>query len=243
MIRFLRKLRHRFLTENSFSKYLLYAVGEIFLVVIGILIALQVNNWNSERLKQAESERYLAKLRQEIQGMVQAYKDRRPVIEDEIARALEALRYVESCGSEAGLEEAFASTLTTHQVVRKYIEIRNTYDEMIAAGAFSALPNEVKSMIFRAYNVLADQQMQIDYYRDEVGRASAVINAYVSFSYDEDEALIAAYHVPDLCREAVFRNALVEIIDARKDWLAGLDFLTRFMEEALLMIAPEPAKR
>ncbi|WP_445383062.1 DUF6090 family protein [Robiginitalea sp. IMCC43444] len=49
MIQFFRKLRHKFLTENKFSKYLLYAIGEILLVVIGILIALQVNNWNNER--------------------------------------------------------------------------------------------------------------------------------------------------------------------------------------------------
>ena len=37
------------MTENKFSKYLLYAIGEIILVVIGILIALQINNWNAEQ--------------------------------------------------------------------------------------------------------------------------------------------------------------------------------------------------
>ena len=37
------------LTENKFSKYLIYAIGEIILVVIGILIALQINNWNELR--------------------------------------------------------------------------------------------------------------------------------------------------------------------------------------------------
>ena len=49
MLRFFRQIRQRLLTENKFSKYLLYAIGEILLVVIGILIALQVNNWNEER--------------------------------------------------------------------------------------------------------------------------------------------------------------------------------------------------
>ena len=39
------------LTDNKFSKYLLYAIGEIILVVIGIMIALQVNNWNQTRIK------------------------------------------------------------------------------------------------------------------------------------------------------------------------------------------------
>ncbi len=48
MIKFFRKIRQKLLTENKFSKYLLYAIGEIVLVVIGILIALQINNWNEE---------------------------------------------------------------------------------------------------------------------------------------------------------------------------------------------------
>jgi hypothetical protein len=49
MIKFFRKIRQKMLTENKFSKYLLYAIGEIILVVIGILIALYINNWNQNR--------------------------------------------------------------------------------------------------------------------------------------------------------------------------------------------------
>ena len=49
MLRFFRQIRHRLLIDNRFSKYLVYAVGEILLVVIGILIALQIDNWNEKR--------------------------------------------------------------------------------------------------------------------------------------------------------------------------------------------------
>ena len=57
MIKFFRKIRQKMLTENKFSKYLIYAVGEIILVVIGILIALQINNWNETRqIKKVEKE-------------------------------------------------------------------------------------------------------------------------------------------------------------------------------------------
>lgn len=49
MIKFFRRIRQKLLEENRFSKYLLYAIGEIVLVVIGILIALQINNWNEQR--------------------------------------------------------------------------------------------------------------------------------------------------------------------------------------------------
>ena len=49
MIKFFRKIRQELLTENKIGQYLKYAIGEILLVVIGILIALQINNWNEAR--------------------------------------------------------------------------------------------------------------------------------------------------------------------------------------------------
>ena len=51
MIKFFRKIRKHLLAENKFSKYLIYAIGEIILVVIGILIALQINNWNNDNIE------------------------------------------------------------------------------------------------------------------------------------------------------------------------------------------------
>lgn len=55
MISFLRKIRKNLLETNSFRRYIAYALGEIFLVVLGILIALQINNW-SETSKTARNE-------------------------------------------------------------------------------------------------------------------------------------------------------------------------------------------
>ena len=59
MIKFFRKIRQNLLMENKTGKYFKYAIGEIVLVMIGILLALQVNNWNTERLnKQTEKDYY-----------------------------------------------------------------------------------------------------------------------------------------------------------------------------------------
>ena len=58
MLTFLRRIRRSLLSESKFSKYLLYAIGEILLVVIGILIALSINTWN-ERKKAKVVERDL----------------------------------------------------------------------------------------------------------------------------------------------------------------------------------------
>lgn len=62
MIKFFRKIRKKLLTENKFSKYLLYAIGEIILVVIGILIALSINNWNEERKQELDVRSYLERV-------------------------------------------------------------------------------------------------------------------------------------------------------------------------------------
>ncbi len=62
MIKFFRQLRHSLIMENKTSKYLKYAVGEIVLVVIGILIALQINNWNEVKKLEAKTQEYYGQL-------------------------------------------------------------------------------------------------------------------------------------------------------------------------------------
>ena len=66
MIKFFRKIRHRLLTENKISKYLLYAIGEIVLVMIGILLALSINNWNQTRQDNHKINSYLHKIGNEL---------------------------------------------------------------------------------------------------------------------------------------------------------------------------------
>ena len=66
MIKFFRKIRQKLVSENKLSKYLLYAVGEIVLVVIGILIAISLNNSNQAQIRNSNSEEKLTKLRQLI---------------------------------------------------------------------------------------------------------------------------------------------------------------------------------
>lgn len=66
MIKFFRKIRQNLLSEGKTGKYLKYAIGEIVLVVIGILIALQINNWNQQRILEKQSQQVLLNLREEI---------------------------------------------------------------------------------------------------------------------------------------------------------------------------------
>ena len=66
MIKFFRKIRQKLLTENKFSKYLIYAIGEIILVVIGILIALSINNWNDSRKNDNLRDNYIESLKKDL---------------------------------------------------------------------------------------------------------------------------------------------------------------------------------
>ena len=66
MIRIFATLRQRLLSENRFTHYLGYAAGEIVLVVIGILIALQINNWNDARKDRARELDYLHNIREDV---------------------------------------------------------------------------------------------------------------------------------------------------------------------------------
>lgn len=66
MIQFFRRIRQKLLSENRFSKYLIYAIGEIVLVVIGILIALQINNWNQTRIDINKEEKFLLEIKENL---------------------------------------------------------------------------------------------------------------------------------------------------------------------------------
>ncbi|MBT8179187.1 MAG: hypothetical protein KJO94_01310 [Eudoraea sp.] len=62
-----RNLRHKLLHEGRFSRYMLYAIGEILLVMIGILLAFQVDKWNDKRLNRIEELKYYNNLKGDLE--------------------------------------------------------------------------------------------------------------------------------------------------------------------------------
>jgi hypothetical protein len=65
MIKFFKHIRKSLLNEGKTTKYFKYAIGEIVLVVVGILIALQINNWNEERRNNTKEQQILSQLKEE----------------------------------------------------------------------------------------------------------------------------------------------------------------------------------
>lgn len=77
MLLLLRKLKRNFFQNSEFRKYLGYALGEMALVVIGILIALQIDNWNTEKLQQESLQNYLRTIARNIGSDLAAISDLR----------------------------------------------------------------------------------------------------------------------------------------------------------------------
>jgi hypothetical protein len=70
MIKFFRKIRQKLLKENRVTRYLVYALGEIVLVVIGILIALSINTWNENRKDRTMEANYLKGISENLEGNI-----------------------------------------------------------------------------------------------------------------------------------------------------------------------------
>jgi len=78
MIKLFRQIRQKLLIENNFKKYLIYALGEILLVMIGISLAFQVSNWDNNRIKKNAEIRIYENIKEQIRDdkeLIQSQKD------------------------------------------------------------------------------------------------------------------------------------------------------------------------
>ena len=96
MIKFFRKIRQQLLMENKTSKYFKYAIGEIILVVIGILIALQINNWNERRIASIDELKMLKALKIGLEADFSDLKWNEKSIELSIASANKVIHSIEN---------------------------------------------------------------------------------------------------------------------------------------------------
>ena len=90
MINFFRKIRKKMLDNNKPMKYIRYAIGEILLVVIGILIALSINNWNQNRITKLKEKKALIQLVQNLNSNLKQFSYNIK-IENDIIKSVEIL--------------------------------------------------------------------------------------------------------------------------------------------------------
>lgn len=139
MIRFLRTARRCLPAENHLTRYLAYAAGEIVLVVIGILIALQINNWNDARKDRAREMDYLHNIRDDVTANIAQMDDYLQTRDAQVAAAQRILAHYNGRPIEDA--SAFnADSIAIYNWKRFYLG-DNTYQELLGSGNFALLTN------------------------------------------------------------------------------------------------------
>ena len=137
MIKFFRKIRQRLLSENKFTRYLIYAVGEIILVVIGILIALQINNLNEARKDRIEEQKILIQLKEEYQDNLQQLDQKIEIRNLLIGNSNKILTFIED-DSHVNID-TLAALLGTLGLTPTFDPISN---DIVSSGKLRLIQNE-----------------------------------------------------------------------------------------------------
>lgn len=158
MIKFFRHIRQNMINENRVSKYLLYAIGEIFLVMVGILLALQVSTWSKERQARKKEQVLLYELHEE-------FKANKGQLQEVISKHERALAAAESVIAEFPID---ITTLDMDSFFERRRGFGTRYTFNPSQGIINSLVNtssfdlisdpELRKLLVSWNDVLADYQ-------------------------------------------------------------------------------------
>lgn len=140
MIGFFRRIRKKLADDNQFLKYSRYAIGEIVLVVIGILIALQVNNWNEARKTRDKELHYLSNIKSDLQLNIAELQDYIDVRNSRIESAKKIIEHFE--GRPLTNLDEFNNHTVNIYTWRKFYQINNTFQELTNSGNLAIISND-----------------------------------------------------------------------------------------------------
>lgn len=168
MISFFRRLRSGQIWNGSWAKYLLYAVGETLLVVVGILIALQVNNWNIDRLEQQKEQEILKDLNVEFRANLNDLQR----VSNEHKLVFSELREIQLVTDARNYEDPRLDSLL-HGVIRwfTFTERTGASSNLINSGNLNLIRNdELRDLITEwpgtVADVVDDEVYTADFIRD-----------------------------------------------------------------------------
>ena len=158
MLTFLRKIRKSLIESGSARKYLLYTIGEIALVVIGILIALQINNWNQNRINELEEEQILQNLHDEFQLNKIKLNEVREVMENNQNACREILDLIGS-SKEQLVQNNLDSLIHYSTMYIGYNPTQNVLSDLLHSGRLQLITDEtIRNFLFEWSQVLLEMQ-------------------------------------------------------------------------------------
>ena len=239
MFKLFRTIRQKLLSENKFSKYLIYAVGEIVLVVIGILIALQINNWNEARKIENMGKEYVQEIYRDLNIEI-ANID---VILNSLSNQYEGTKYVLSFleSTDKEIVDTILFTKSYWATTRLFIVDRdlNTFDKLMSSGQSALLRNDRLSGMLDSFyknfdiRVLNFKEFPLQI-RMDLRRAAFPLGTIRDFEYEnEKDKLTSSYIDEYLANEEVYEHLLSILRTCRYNTL----FFEDLSEEATQLIS------
>lgn len=147
MIKFYRKIRQNLIKENKVSKYLLYAIGEIVLVVIGILIALQVNNSNNKSIENEREIKYLNNIKLDLKKDIKSLEYNLDFREKKSSGIEKLISQINGQPIQDLNETAYNVVNTLNQ--ERFQPSNVTYSELVSSGNMNLISNDsIKTYLF-----------------------------------------------------------------------------------------------
>ena len=164
MIKIFRNIRRKLAIENKFMAYSRYAIGEIVLVVIGILIALQVNNWNETRIEQKKIKQYSKALIEDLTNDIDMMRESRSQAQKKY-EYIDSLRIYMTQTLTVELSNTFL-WLVAHDIMYKpYNWHRSTLNELKSSGGLSYITNDSlqkKIVAYESFSNHLDEDFEFD---------------------------------------------------------------------------------
>jgi Family of unknown function (DUF6090) len=163
MIQFFRKIRQQLVTENKTGRYLKYAIGEIFLVVIGILIAVQINNWNENRKDRNAEQALYQTLINSLESDLEDANDKIASVDQSIkAQELFILNSFEEIKEKFDLDQIEKLLLAVGKSSRSFFPNYGLYDKISANNQIDLIQSsdlqmkiiELYEQYYKRYNDL-----------------------------------------------------------------------------------------
>jgi hypothetical protein len=164
MPKFFRNFRIKSIELSNVKKYLLYAVGEIILVAIGILLALQVSNWNEEQGNGGKRQLYYAGLIKDLASDVATIDNSKIIYEKQINKANQFKAYLKTQHHHDSLIEKLDTRDQTLIIKDQFSQ--STYQAMLSSGDIKLMNDSIISSLRSISNDQAFYQARVKEIRD-----------------------------------------------------------------------------
>lgn len=181
MLRFFRHIRQKLLANGNIRKYLWYAIGEILLVMIGILLALQVNNWNEHRKENNLSEQFEERLINDLNRLIK-YSEYRSHQNQNILESITQTQQLLERGGELSEEEKNTIEFAILWLPRNTYEIPSmlTYEEMKGSGQLNLVRDiEIREELAALYSFLIQVESVYEKLGYSIEDQSIIFDKYI----------------------------------------------------------------